>query len=226
MQAVILAAGEGVRMRPLTYEIPKPMIRLRNKPIVEYTLRWLPKEFDEVVMVVNYLGEQIQDYFGENYHDKKIRYVFQEELNGTGGAVHRCREILGERFMVLVGDDLFGREDLKKLGNKELGLFAYRVTEPFVGARIEVNNDGSLARIVEKSQVQPGDLVSSGGFALTSHFFDYPLVKITETEYGLPQTLVSMAQDYPVEIIEATHWQPVGRMEELEKAEEVLGEFL
>ena len=71
MQAVILAAGKGTRMRPLTYDIPKPMLPIKGKPVLEYTLSFLPDDIDEVIIVVNYLGKHIKKYFGGRVERKK-----------------------------------------------------------------------------------------------------------------------------------------------------------
>ena len=67
MQAVILAAGHGTRLRPLTYQMPKPLIKVADKCLIEHNIFNLPSEISELIIVIGYLGEQIQNYFGENY---------------------------------------------------------------------------------------------------------------------------------------------------------------
>ena len=67
MQAVILAAGVGKRLKPLTDDLPKPMVRVNGRPILEYTLSILPKEIDEVILIVGYLKEKIIEYFGDSF---------------------------------------------------------------------------------------------------------------------------------------------------------------
>ena len=63
MQAIILAAGKGTRMRPLTYDMPKAMLPVKGKPVLEYTISFLPEEIDEIIIVINHLGDQIKNYF-------------------------------------------------------------------------------------------------------------------------------------------------------------------
>ena len=82
MQAVILAAGNGTRLRPITNHVPKPMIKIGNKTLLEYNIDNLPSEVDEIIFVIGYLGEQIKDYFGSEFKGKKIKYVEQKELLG------------------------------------------------------------------------------------------------------------------------------------------------
>lgn len=226
MQAVILAAGLGTRMRPLTYDIPKAMLPLRGKPILEYTISFLPDEISEVIIVINYLGEHIKKYFGNEFQGKKMKYVVQERLNGTGGAIHSCRSMLKGKFLVVMGDDLYYKNDLKNILKENLAILAYEVSDPSRFGVLKTNNEGELVEIIEKPKMSGKALISTNAFSLNDKFFDYTLVPISETEFGLPQTLASMAADYPVKILKATHWHPVGCPEDLKKAEEVLDNFL
>src|SRR3989344_9593279 len=113
MQAVILAAGRGTRMGKLTEEIPKPMLPLLGKPLLEWKLAMLPRTIDEVVLVVGYLEHRIQEYFGKQWKGRTLRYVYQKSLNGTGGALALTKEIARDRFLVTMGDDLYHPQDLK-----------------------------------------------------------------------------------------------------------------
>ena len=96
MQLVILAAGKGTRMEPVTHKIPKPMVPLLGKPKLEWTLENLPSEIDEVLIVINHLGKQIEDHFGDEFCGKPIKYVLQEKLDGTSHSVDCDRRRLGD----------------------------------------------------------------------------------------------------------------------------------
>lgn len=113
MQAVILAAGVGIRMRPLTETVPKPLLKVAGKPLIEYTLAALPNEIDEVIIVIGYLGEQIIKHFGESFDGKKIRYVKQKNLEGTARALFEAREFITDRFLVLMSDDIYSKNDIE-----------------------------------------------------------------------------------------------------------------
>ncbi|TAK97040.1 nucleotidyltransferase family protein [Patescibacteria group bacterium] len=226
MQAVILAAGKGTRMLPLTQDIPKSMLPIQGKPILAYTLEFLPAKIDEVIIAINYLGEQIQKYFGDSFAGKKIRYVRQKELNGSGGAVWDCQDILQDRFLVLMGDDLYYRQDLEKLSQERLALLAIEVDDPTRFGIVQLDKDGNVTDIVEKPATMENRLANIGAYALTKGFFDYPLVPINGTEFGLPQTMLQMQDKHPIKVIRATHWQPVGYPDHLQQAEQELAKFI
>lgn len=226
MQAVILAAGKGTRMRPLTYDIPKPMLLLKGRPVLEYTLSFLPDCIDEIIIVINYLGKHITDYFGDEYIGRKITYVFQKELNGTGGALHSCRNVLRDKFLVVMGDDLYHRDDLEKISQEDMAVMAYEVEDPRPFGVFRIDVAGHLIDIVEKPETFEHRLINAAAYILDERFFDYDLVSIGNNEFGLPQTLAAVAKDHPVKILRAKVWYPIGKPEDLKKAERVLGKFL
>ncbi|MFC1644715.1 NDP-sugar synthase [Patescibacteria group bacterium] len=226
MQAVILAAGKGTRMKELTKDTPKPMLTLNGKSLLECKIDLLPEEVTEIVFVVGYYGNQIRDYFGDKYKDLKVTYVIQDDLNGTGGAVHLVKDVVGEKFMVMMGDDLYHPEDMKNIANQDLAILACEVESPIGYGVFDIDEDGNLISIMEKNTDPENKLINTGLYVLNQNFFNYDLVPISDTEFGLPQTLVEMAKDFPVKIERAKLWQPVGNPEELKKAEEVLGKFL
>src|SRR5437016_4983418 len=109
MQAVILAAGHGTRMVELTQSVPKPMLTVAGKPLLEYKLDALPEKIDEVIIIVGYLGGVIQKHFGGLYDNKRILYVEQEKLDGTAGALWCAKDILHDRYLVMMGDDIYAK---------------------------------------------------------------------------------------------------------------------
>jgi UDP-N-acetylglucosamine diphosphorylase / glucose-1-phosphate thymidylyltransferase / UDP-N-acetylgalactosamine diphosphorylase / glucosamine-1-phosphate N-acetyltransferase / galactosamine-1-phosphate N-acetyltransferase len=227
MQAVIMAAGEGTRMRPLTYKTPKPMLLVKGKPILEWTISFLPAEVDEVIIIVNYLADQIKNYFGEEWKGRKIKYVVQKELNGTGGAIHACKDLIWDKFLVLNGDDIYHRDDLKIMCGENLAVLGFEVDDPSKYGVLVTNKEGDLVDSIEKPQNMLGKaVISTNAFCLNKKFFDYDLVQITEKEYGLPQTLAVMAKDYPVKVLKTMRWFPVGNPEDLAKAQTEIEKFI
>jgi UDP-N-acetylglucosamine diphosphorylase / glucose-1-phosphate thymidylyltransferase / UDP-N-acetylgalactosamine diphosphorylase / glucosamine-1-phosphate N-acetyltransferase / galactosamine-1-phosphate N-acetyltransferase len=228
MQAVILAAGKGTRMRPLTYDIPKAMLPIKGRPVLEYTIDSLPEEIDEVIIVINHLGDQIKNHFSDVWKGRKIKYVLQEELNGTGGAVHSCKDLVKGKFMVVMGDDLYYKADLLKLAEEDLAIMAKDFDDAERFGIFETNEQGHLLNIIESPHTFKSGLINVGAYILNEKFFDYEMVpaKAGSIEFGLPQTLAKMAKEYPVKIIRATYWLPIGFPEDIQKAEEVIEKFV
>src|SRR3989344_9060664 len=108
MKAIMLAAGEGVRMRPLTERAPKQLQLLQGKPLIEYILERVPTEIDEFVIVIGYKGAMIKDYCKERYLGRPVTYLEQPEKTGTYRALEMAHGFLkkGERFLMLYGADL------------------------------------------------------------------------------------------------------------------------
>lgn len=227
MQAVILAAGKGTRMRPLTYEIPKPMVPIKGKPILEFTLRSLPDIVDEVIMVVGYLGYHIEEYFGNEFAGKKIKYIEQEELLGTAHALHCVRDHLQDRkFMVCMGDDLYLRTDIEECLKHDLAILVKEIEPPHKYAVLEFDRDHNLTNIIEEPGINPpSKLVNAALYVLDKRFFNYEMVPIKDgQEYGLPQTLMSLVNDNNnIKIVKANLWIPIGSEEDVKKARELEG---
>jgi len=224
MQAVILAAGKGTRMEKYDKTIPKPMLELApGKPILAHTIDILPEEIDEVIIIVNHFKDQIEKFFGDSYNGKKITYAIQEKLDGTGAAIHICKDMLKDDFIVLMGDDLFHPDDIKKMiecPDYSILLWKVRTLEEVRGGVVQIDEDNNMVDIVEYPDDPKTLLLNTGLYKLKKNFFDYPLEKINpeSSEYGLPQTLVKVAKDHPVKAFNATFWQMVNTPEDLGKA--------
>ena len=226
MQCVILAAGRGVRMGKLAQDTPKPMLPIRGIPKLEYTMRALPVEVTEVVFVIGYLGEKIREHFGQSWEGKRVAYVEQEKLDGTGGAIRLVRDVVRGKFLVINGDDLYLKEDLERLMTHDLAVLACVVEDSNPFGVLETDADGKLLSIIERPHDGTVKLVNTGAYMLHENFFQYPLVSISETEYGLPQTLVSMRDQYTIAVEQTKTWFPIGTPEALAEAEQMIGKFM
>lgn len=223
MQAVILAAGQGTRLSPLTNSIPKPLIKIGGKNIIEHNIIQLPDEVRELIFVVGYLDKQIINYFGEKYGGRKITYIKQDKPLGTGHALSLCKNILAERFLVLMGDNIYSKQDIEKCLKHEQCMLIQEIQREFTGGRITFNSRRELKDIIEGSHKKGKNLINTALYVMTKKFFDYDLVPIKEgKEYGLPQTLVNMAKDYPVKIEKANFWLQINSLAELKKAKNIL----
>ncbi len=222
MQAVILAAGEGKRLRPLTENVPKPMIDVQGRPIVEYVLAALPEEITEVIFIVGYKGEAIKNHFGTSFLNKKIIYVENVEPKGTGYALEQARPYLeAGHFLLLNGDDLYHPEDLKIVSLQRPTVFVRNSSTPERFGVCLVTADGLLSRIIEKPKNPPSSLVNTGGYVLNHEIFDIPVPVLSNGELNLAEQIGNWAEKRPVYIHEAKFWNPINRIEELEEARSI-----
>ena len=223
MQAVLLAAGRGVRLRPHTDTTPKSMLPLAGKPLLEHIIASLPGAIDELLIAIGYRGEQVRDYFGDHFGGLPVRYGFQDPINGTGTALHLFKEQLRGEFLVVNGDDLYAPEDLKALGQGGPACLVFAEQQAVPSAVIEDRNH-SLVGLEEKGFPKKENLRICGAYLLNQKFFRQPLAKIEVrggTEYSLPHTLVSMAKETPIRVQRASWWYPVGTPEQYRYAQEL-----
>ena len=129
MQAVIFAAGNSTRTMPLTSDRPKPLLKVAGKTIIEHNLAELAGLVKSAIIIIGYKGDMIKDVLKTEYHGIKLSYVVQEELNGTGGALLSAKDMLDNRFLVMNGDDLFSKEDIKRCLNHETCILGKEVDD-------------------------------------------------------------------------------------------------
>lgn len=226
MQCVILAAGEGVRMRPLTLDTPKPMLLVNGRPLLEHIMDFLPKEIDEVIIVEGYLGEKIKTHFGKSFKGKKIIYVHQPVKNGNYAALELCKPFLTKGlFLTLFADDLHDVKGLQKMVDlKKYCIMVTHHPNPERFGVIEVNSRNELVSLVEKPEKPASNFVYIGPCVLDSKIFDFKPAPHSNGEYFLSVAVGAMAKKYPVVTVESTGWVPVGYPADLRAAEKMLNE--
>jgi NDP-sugar pyrophosphorylase family protein len=222
MDAIILAAGLGTRLRPHTLTTPKPLLPIRGRPILDWTLGALPKSVDRVVVVVNYLAEQVEDYLRRQTHFKDWATVRQAEPRGTGDALRSCREqVRSERLLVLNGDDLYGAADLAALAECPAGVLVYPVDDPPHWGIAFVKPDGTLEKLVEKPKLEGRHLANTGVYLFPREVFDIPLTLSPRGEYEITDYVTKLTERGPVSVVPAKFWLPIGTVEAWQKAQDV-----
>ncbi len=223
MQCVILAAGKGTRMRPLTEHIPKPLIKVCGKPILQHIIEALPAEIDEIVLVVSYLEEQIRAFCGEVFCGRKIQYVTQKNpAGGTGDALLCAEPLLHDRFLFMYADDIHGGEALQKVVSYPYAMLATHSATPELFGVLELNPDGTLATIYEKPTVPPSNLINIGGIVLDRKIFDYRVAPSSSGEIYVTDMVTAFAKGNAVMVVEQSLWIPLGKPEDIAKAEAIL----
>jgi NDP-sugar pyrophosphorylase family protein len=220
MDAVILAAGLGTRLRPHTLTTPKPLLPIRGRPILDWTLGALPVRVKRVLVVTHYLAEQVEAYLKSQPHFRDWVQVPQLTPRGTGDAVRSCRAMLqSDSVMVLNGDDLFGASDLARLADCSAGFLAHAVDEPRRFGIAFVNPDGTLDRLVEKPPIDGRQLANCGAYVFPRAIFNEELQLSTRGEYEITDYVSRLAERGPVQVIEAKFWLPIGTEEVWRAAE-------
>jgi NDP-sugar pyrophosphorylase family protein len=219
MHAVILAAGKGTRMLPLTETTPKPMVLVAGKPILERIIDELPEEITELIIIIGYRGEQIRAHFGEAYAGRPIWYIVQDEQNGTYKALELAKPYLSGSFITLNADDLHGRAGLSAALKYPLAILVAHHEKPTNFGVVSLNDDGTLAGIAEHPEVAESTLVSTGALVLDERIFEYPVEAAPNGEYYLPKALERLALHVPVMVIEQQEWTPLGYPEDVAEVE-------
>lgn len=223
MKAIILAAGNGIRLRPLTYNTPKPLVKVAGQPLIHHLVSKLPEEVDEVIFVVGYLGNQIREYCGNEFLGRKVSYVEQENRRGTYHAVSLCQpQIHGDRhgkFFVFYGDDLIDANTIKELMKHERAVITQEVADPRRFGVLTLNDDGSIKELIEKPENPMSNKVLASGMLLDYKIFQYPPPNVVNGEYFLSTAVAEMAKYHKVMAVKAGFWVPIGAPEDIEKAE-------
>jgi glucose-1-phosphate thymidylyltransferase len=180
MQAVVLAAGEGTRLRPLTEDKPKGMVEVGGQPILTHCFDQLVRlGAEELFVVVGYRKEDIVEYYGESYEETPITYTHQRERDGLAHALLTVEAMIDDDFMLLLGDNVFRANlaDVVRRQREDRADAAFLVEEvpPEEASRYGVcdtNEYGEIVEVIEKPDEPPTNLVMTGFYTFTPAIFD------------------------------------------------------
>ena len=200
MQAVILAAGEGKRVRPLTRSRPKGMIPVANRPIIEYVVRSLHLAgIRDIIVIVGYRKEQVIRLLHDL--DPSIRVVTQDKQLGTAHALQCAEPFLSGNFVVLPGDNYIDPVSVAKLAAIENAMLVKEHPSPSNFGVVSLYN-GFLREIIEKPEIAPSFTVSTGIFSLTRDVFRYT------GSNDIPDVIGCMIREgYKIKALDASDWQ-------------------
>lgn len=225
-KVVIMAAGKGIRMLPLTKIIPKPLIELNGKPFFYYLLKNLNEAgYHNFGIIVGYKNGMIEEFLKE--YGFKATLILQEKQLGTGHAVKLTKDFVNEEnFLVVGADNLWSVEDLKSLNiddnlNYIVGL-EHENTENY-GVLIAKN--GYLKEIIEKPKKFVGNLINTGLYKFTPEIFTAleKIKKSSRGEYELVDAISILAKENKVKIIKIQdYWLDLGKIPDIKKIENFL----
>lgn len=229
MKAVVMAGGEGTRLRPMTSSMPKPLLPVANRPIMEHVLRLLKRHgLNETVVTVQFLASLVRNYFGDGEElGMELTYANEEKPLGTAGSVKNAEEALkDDAFLVISGDALtdFDLSDLIAF-HKEKGAMVTvcltRVPNPLEFGITIVDEEGKVERFLEKptwGQVF-SDTVNTGIYVMEPEVFDYVEADVSVDWSGdvFPQLMKEGKPIYGY--IAEGYWEDVGTHESYVKAQ-------
>jgi len=228
MQTVILAAGRGTRMRPLSDVTPKPMLPVGDRPLAAHAAdAAVAAGTDELVFVVGYRASHVRAHFGREYRGVPVRYATQPRADGTADAVRAAREFLdGDgRFAVLNGDNLFDEASVAALFDREAAVAAHRVADPSEYGVLSTAGE-TVTGVVEKPEDPPSTLANAGAYVFPGSAADDLDVEPSERgERELTDVLARVVDRRDVAAVEVDRWLDVARPGDLLRATElVLGD--
>ncbi len=210
MKCVILAAGEGKRMHPLTYTRPKVMLPVINKPVLELNLlKLIDAGIKEFIFVVGYRSEMVRDYFKDGSKwNVNITYVNQGEPIGTGHAVQIVESFIDKDFIVLCGDTVFSKKDIKKIVSKKNSMGIFKVENPENYGVVETKKD-NVIKIYEKMEDPFSNMINAGLYHFDKKIFSYlnKVKKSPRGEYELTDAINIMAKDIFIKSIKLDYWK-------------------
>jgi mannose-1-phosphate guanylyltransferase len=219
MKAMVLAAGLGTRLRPLTYELPKPMVPVLDRPVMEHILDLLQRHgFEHVIANLHYFPDTVRGYFGE-----RISYSMEEELLGTAGGVRACAEFFGDEPFVVISGDALTDIDLRALTDRHLQaggiatLTVKRVPDTREYGVVLHDGEGRITGFQEKPEPEEAlsTLGNCGIYVFDPKIFEYfparPFVDWANDVFP-----VLLENDVPFYIHEMDgYWNDVGSLAEL-----------
>ncbi len=197
MKCVILAAGEGKRMHPLTYTRPKVMLPIANKPILEHNLlNAIKAGLKHFIFVVGYKSEMVRNYFqnGKKWNIK-IEYVNQGNALGTAHAIGMV-EKFADNFIVLSGDTIFGKQDIKKIVDKKNSMGLIKVENPKEYGIVELKKE-KVIKIYEKMEKPISNVINAGIYHFDRQIFEYikKTKKSLRGEYEITDSINMIAKE-------------------------------
>jgi len=227
MKALLLSAGLGTRLKPITDNLPKVMVPINKKPCIAYHIENLRNQgIEEMAINIHYLPEKIRDYFGNGEKfGVKINYSFEPKLLGTAGALNNFREYFNDTFIVVYADVVanFNLEDALAVHKKSKGMatIALDRARPFEGKGLAIKKQDKIIKFIEKPSQAIADAYINSGFYIANHSI-LDLIPKGFSDFG-KHILPSLAKRGELYAYEHKGYIfDIGTITDLKKAEEFL----
>ena len=219
MKAIILAAGKGTRMLPLTENIPKVLVPVAGRPFLWYLLKNLQKAgITEFGIIIGYKQDMIKDFI-EHENIPNVTFIEQKEQLGTGHAVFQAKEFAGnDKFIVISGDNLYSVADIQQVaGEQENTIAGLEVGNPSEYG-VLVADENKLIRIDEKSENPVSNLINTGLYLFGPEIFEAieKTGKSSRGEYELTDAMTSLAQEGKMFVYKLNnYWMDLGKLSDI-----------
>jgi mannose-1-phosphate guanylyltransferase/mannose-1-phosphate guanylyltransferase/phosphomannomutase len=236
---MVLAAGLGTRLRPITFDMPKPMVPVLNRPVMEHILRLLAKhDFTETIANLHWFPELIEEHFGDGSScGVSLSYSREEALLGTSGGVRNVADFLGDEFLIISGDaltdlDLTAMREFHQSHDGIATLATKRVTDTTQFGVAITDSEGRISGFQEKPDPSEAlsDLANCGIYMLRKEIFDFFPSPGTSTaaKEGDPEGFADWAMDVFPRLLESdvpfysheidAYWNDIGNLAELRES--------
>jgi len=211
MKCIILAAGEGKRMHPLSYTKPKVMLPIANKPILEWNLiNAIKAGFKEFIFIIGYKGEIIKEYFGDGSKwGVVIEYLNQGKPLGTAHAISLLKNFVDD-FVVMCGDTIFGKDDIERIKNCENSIGLFEVENAKEYGIVEMKGE-KIIKIHEKMEEPFSNVINAGIYHFNEKIFEFieKTDKSPRGEYEITDSINLMAKEEEIKGIMLKEWRDV-----------------
>lgn len=228
MKAMILAAGVGSRLDPLTRNLPKPLVPIMNKPVMEHIVEMLARNgFKDIMINLFYLGDQIRGYFGDGKKwGVKLHYSPEDQLWGDAGSVKRCQDFFDNGTFVVVGGDDLADIDLRRLlrfhkENRALATISLSlVDDPSEYGIALLNERGRITRFLEKPK---GEVIFSNSANTGVYVFEPHILELIPkgVQYGFGNNLFPLLLEQKTRFygyLSSSYWKDVGSLRQYREA--------
>ncbi len=212
---VVLAAGKGTRLQPLTNTVPKPLLKVQGKSTLEHTLLGAIDHISEIVLVTGYLSEAFEKIFTQEWYGIPVKYVRQEEQKGTAHALQIAHEhVQTDWFYAIYADDYYSSQLFADIAKEEGNAVVGKKSENWQKYGVlKTNNEGLLEQFIEKPSEFVSDIVNTGVYRLNKSIFNtYEAIEpSSRNEMELPDMVSELMKNERVQVVvtEAV-WIPIG----------------
>ena len=229
MRAVLMAGGSGTRLRPLTCDLPKPMVPILNRPIAEHIINLLKRhDITEIIATLHYLPDTMRDYFqdGSDFGVQMTYAVEEDQPLGTAGCVKNIAELLDDTFLVISGDsitdfDLTAAIKYHKEKKSKATLILTRVPNPIEFGVVITDEEGSIKRFLEKPSTSEifSDTVNTGAYILEPEVLEY-LPENQESDFSKDLFPLLLEKGEPMYgYVASGYWCDVGHLDAYREAQ-------